>query len=125
MAANGAAANAAAPAAAGQTMVRTYTAKYGGEIDVLHGEYGALYDRHSSVATLETLRQHAIDSSLVIPKVYLFLTEIDDKPVIATFHRPSRYEAHPIEPSEWDNMAFVFRGDVMTGNHPPNHLFEI
>ena len=29
------------------------------------------------------------------------------------------YEAHPIEPSEWDGAGFVFRGDVMPGNHIP------
>ena len=114
-----AAATVAATAAAGPIMVRTYTEKYSGDNDVLNGAYDALYELYRTAATLESLFKHAVDSSQVIPKVYLYLTEVEDKPVIAAMHRPSRYEAHPIEPSQWDGMAFVFKGDVMTGNHLP------
>ena len=39
--------------------------------------------------------------------------------MIAAFHRPSVYEAHPIDASQWDGAAFVFRGDLIPGNYIP------
>ena len=49
----------------------------------------------------------------------LYLTEVNGSPRIASFHRPSVYEAHPINVSEWHGKAFVFWGDLMQGNHIP------
>ena len=115
-----AAAAAAAGATAPPALASTYIAKYSNEPDVLNGEYSTLYSRYNSgIATSNTLKDLAINSSRIIPKVYLYLTLVNKRPVIAAFHRPSIYEAHPIEVSEWDGTFFIFRGDVMPGNHIP------
>ena len=114
-----AAAATAANGATATTMASTYLAKYTTDADVLSGEYGPLYDRYSTAIDGDAIRRAVLQTSNVIPKVFLYLVEVNGKPIIGTFHRPSTYEAHPIEASEWDGDAFIFRGDVMTGNHIP------
>ena len=118
-----AAAVGAAAAAAAAPLASTYLAKYSNEEDILNGEYASLYDRYNMGTQAQVLSSLAIKSSAVIPKVYLYLSKVNGKPVIAAFHRPSVYEAHPITITEWDGEAFCFRGDVMPGNHIPMFKF--
>ena len=118
-----AAAVSAAAAAAAAPLASTYLAKYSNEEDILNGEYASLYDRYNMGTQAQVLSSLAIKSSAVIPKVYLYLSKVNGKPVIAAFHRPSVYEAHPITITEWDGEAFCFRGDVMPGNHIPMFKF--
>ena len=99
------------------TMVQTYASKYVEEGDALEGDYQLLYRRYEPTYTVAQVEEHVIGSSLIIPKVYLFLSSVDDKPIISAFHRPSTYQAHPIRTSQWDGQSFVFSGDVMAGNH--------
>ena len=85
MAAAAAAAAATGPQAA---MASTYMAKYSQDPDVLNGEYASLYGRYTGNATSESLKALAISASLIIPKVYLYMTTVNGKPTIAVFHRP-------------------------------------
>ena len=109
----------AATAAGATALASTYMAKYTTETDVLGGEYGPMYDRYNSAVDGDQLQRAMLQSSNVIPKVYLCLVEVNGKPTISAFHRPSTYQAHPIQATEWDGQSFIFRGDVMPGNHIP------
>ena len=103
-------ANATPAAAAGATMAlaRTYMAKYTEAEDVLGGNYAEFYNRYVGNTTPEDIERHVLSSSTVIPKVYLCLTTVNDKPIVSAFHRPSTCRAHPIHASEWDGKNFVF-----------------
>ena len=94
---------AAAPAATGANaaptaLARTYRNKYTNAVDVLGGDYSHLYDRVAlGAATPQEAFNLAVNASDVIPKVYLCLTVYDNKPMIVAIHRPSAYQAHPVE----------------------------
>ena len=97
----------------------TYKEKYEQDEDVLNGQYASLYTRFAANSGYPAIdiQQHVIASSNVVPKVFLFLTEKDGGPVVATLHRPTRYEAHPVTTSSWDGKAFAFIDDLLPGNY--------
>ena len=105
-------------AAAADTMAKNYMEKYTRTPDVLNGSYHGIYTRHSRVLdSAMQLHRHATSSKDVVPKVYLCHTTIGGKPTISAIHRPSVYESHPVNPSQWDEQVFAFRGDLMPGNY--------
>ena len=110
------------------TMARTYREMYLQTTDVLGGDYRHLYDRVNAVAPGEAYKL-ALTASDIIPKVYLCMTMVAGKPTISAVHRPSSYESHPVETSQWDGKHYCFTGDLLTGNHIsmyefPESVFE-
>ena len=77
------------------TMARTYLDKYTQDTDVLEGDYTSFYNRYAATLPEEQVVKHVIGSSMVLPKVFLYLATADGKPTISAFHRPSTYQAHP------------------------------
>ena len=76
-------ADAAATSRSTAAMARTYREKYLNAPDVLGGDYSHLYDRVAlQTATPEEAFNLAMTASHVIPKVYLVLVVIDNKPEI-------------------------------------------
>lgn len=110
----------ATAAAGGPTAAtaRNYIERYTRLPDAMGGAYSDLYTRHSMITeSANRLHRHSISSKDVVPKVYLYHTTVGGKPTIAAIHRPSTYEAHPVNPSNWDDEAFIFKGDLMPGNY--------
>jgi len=77
----------------------------------------AIDDPEAAGVTPAVLMETTLNSSDLVPKVFLFLftDPITGAVLTRTLYRPVRYPHTPTRPSGWDNRVFCFASDVMPG----------